>query len=85
MAQRETTVTEKGQVTIPVELRRAIGLKARDKVRFELEEGVITIRRAPSRILAGYGAVTPRHRPEPFSEVRREFEGEVAKEVLGEA
>jgi AbrB family looped-hinge helix DNA binding protein len=32
------TVTSKGQVTIPVEVRKALGVKAGDKLRFELHE-----------------------------------------------
>lgn len=85
MRELETTLTQKGQVTIPLELRRAIGLKPRDKVRFELEGEVVKIRRAPSKILAGYGAVTPRKKPEDFRELRDEFEKGVAEEVLSEA
>lgn len=32
-------VTSKGQVTIPVEVRKALGVKAGDKLRFEAQEG----------------------------------------------
>lgn len=32
------TVTSKGQVTIPVEIRRSLGVKAGDKLRFEPQE-----------------------------------------------
>ncbi|MGB8262108.1 MAG: AbrB/MazE/SpoVT family DNA-binding domain-containing protein [Terracidiphilus sp.] len=32
------TVTSKGQVTLPVQLRRSLGLKAGDKLRFEPRE-----------------------------------------------
>lgn len=34
----ETTVTSKGQVTIPVEIRRRSGIKKNTKVRFELKQ-----------------------------------------------
>ncbi len=37
MQEYETTVTEKGQITIPQEIRRLMGLQPRDKVRFEVE------------------------------------------------
>ena len=33
----ETTLTEKGQVTIPQEIRKLLGLRPKDKVRFEVE------------------------------------------------
>ncbi len=39
------TVTSKGQVTIPVELRRAIGLDEGDRLLFELEpDGTVQLR-----------------------------------------
>jgi AbrB family looped-hinge helix DNA binding protein len=32
-------VTSKGQVTIPVEVRKALGVKSGDRLRFEAQEG----------------------------------------------
>jgi AbrB family looped-hinge helix DNA binding protein len=32
-------VTSKGQITVPVEIRRSLGVKAGDNLRFEREEG----------------------------------------------
>lgn len=81
MPELETTLTQKGQVTIPAEVRKALGLKPRDKVAFELDGDVAKIRRAASKIARWYGAVTPRERPEDFREVREEFEREVAEEA----
>ena len=37
MRERETTLTQKGQVTIPQEIRTQLGLKPKDKVIFEME------------------------------------------------
>jgi len=85
MREFETTLTEKGQVTIPLEIRRILGLRPRDRVRFEVEGEVVKIRQASSKLLQGYGAVTPRNRPEDFQELREEFEKGVAKEVVSEA
>ena len=84
MQEYETTMTEKGQVTIPQEIRRMMGLNPRDKVRFEVEGEVVKIRRASSRLLQGYGAVTPKEKPENFQELRENFEKGVAKEVVSE-
>jgi AbrB family looped-hinge helix DNA binding protein len=39
------SVTERGQVTIPAEVRRALGLGKRDKVIFSMENGVVSIKR----------------------------------------
>ena len=80
----ETTLTQKGQVTIPQEIRAQLGLKPKDKVIFEVEGEVARIRRAGSKALRWYGAVTPRERPEDFRKVREEFEAGVAEEASSE-
>jgi antitoxin PrlF len=84
MQEFETTVTEKGQVTIPIEIRRLMGLHPHDKVHFEVEEGVVKIRRASSKLLQWFGSVTPRNKPEDFRTLREEFEKAVAEEVASE-
>ncbi len=84
MQEFETTLTEKGQVTIPLEIRRLIGLQPKDKVRFEVDGDVVKISRATSKLLAGYGSVTPRNKPEDFQKLREEFEKGVAEEVASE-
>ena len=42
---RFTTLTSKGQVTIPKEIRQELGLKPSDKIMFSLENGRVTLRR----------------------------------------
>lgn len=78
MLEIETTVTQKGQVTIPAEVRKALGLKPHDKVTFELEGDVAKIKRATSKIRRWYGAVKPIESPEDFRKIREEFEEGVA-------
>ena len=84
MQEFESTVTEKGQVTIPQAIRRTIGLQPRDKVSFEVEGEVVKIRRVSSKLLQGFGAVTPRNKPEELSETQKEFQEGVAEEVVSE-
>lgn len=53
---KASTVTVKGQVTIPREIRHRLGVKPGDRVRFrELENGVV-IERQDNRIDAPFGA-----------------------------
>ncbi len=53
----EVVVTRKGQITIPVELRRKFGIEESSKVEIVEEEGMIVIRKRPSIFdLAGSGA-----------------------------
>ncbi len=85
MIEHSTTVTSKGQVTIPIELRRALNIKPKDKVAFELAKGEIRLRPIQSRLLAGYGSVKPRSRPEDFRKMRQEMEREQAEEAIKRA
>ena len=53
---KASTVTIKGQVTIPREIRHRLGVKAGDRVRFrEMENGVV-IERQDNRVEAPFGA-----------------------------
>ena len=83
MKELVTTVTQKGQVTIPQEIRSRLGLKPRDRVRFEMDGDVVRLRPARSKLLAGYGAVTPKERPEDWAKVRAEVERTIAAETAG--
>lgn len=80
----ESRLTQKGQVTIPAEIRARLGLKPRDRVRFEVEGNVVVLRPAGSTILAGYGAVTPTQKPEDWRAVREVVEQGIADEAQGE-
>jgi len=53
----EVSVTRKGQITIPVELRRKFGIDEGSKIEVVEEEGIIVIRKLRSIFdLAGNGA-----------------------------
>ena len=74
-------MTKKGQVTIPQEIRARLGLKPKDRVRFAVDGDVVTLRPAASKLVPGYGAVAPKHRPEDWAKVRDEVEQTIAEEV----
>lgn len=42
-------VTSKGQITVPVEIRRSLGVKPGDSIRFEQQEGGIRVVRDASQ------------------------------------
>lgn len=79
----EATVTQKGQITIPKEIRQRLGLKPRDRVRFHVVEGGVTLARAGASVVERTaGVVTPLNRPEDFRALREAFEEGVAGEVI---
>ena len=84
MRELETRLTQKGQVTIPAEVRARLGLKPKDVVRFEIEGDVVKLKPATSRLLEGYGAVVPGHKPENWKKVRTAVEQEMAEEAIAE-
>jgi AbrB family looped-hinge helix DNA binding protein len=44
----ESTLTSKGQTTIPREIRKILGLKENDRILYEIEDGKLAIKPAPS-------------------------------------
>lgn len=67
-----------------MEIRPKPGLKPKDTVCFEVEGEVVTLRPARSKLLEGYGPVSPRKRRENWRKVRAEIEQAVAEEVGAE-
>lgn len=60
---RVTTITSKGQVTIPKEIRDELGLKPRDKIRFSLENGYVVLRKAYPSLEEIVGSLPPLEMP----------------------
>ena len=84
MKNSTSTMTIKGQVTIPIEVRRALDLKPRDRVTFVLENGSARIQTTKSKLDALFGSVKPKRMPEDFKELRRLAMEEVAEKALKE-
>lgn len=80
----ESRVSRNGQITLPAELRRRLGLRPNDRVRIALVDGGARIERATSRLIAGFGAVQPRNRPEDWQAVRESVELSIADEAARE-
>jgi antitoxin PrlF len=62
-----STISSKGQITVPLEVRKRLGLKAGDRVEFVTDNGHTTIRpmRAPANPFTKYVGALP-----AFSSVR---------------
>ena len=74
-----TRITSKGQVTVPVAIRRALGLKPRDRLAFTLEDGVATLRKAESIVDKLAGSVKYDGPPLDFKKLREEFATDMAR------
>jgi len=47
--QKQATITSKGQITVPLEVRRILGVRTGDKLIFENDESGIRVRPVRSR------------------------------------
>lgn len=52
-----STLTSKGQTTVPREVREALGLGPRQRIVYEIESGSVRIRAAGGSLLATAGAL----------------------------
>jgi AbrB family looped-hinge helix DNA binding protein len=72
MKEISTTMTQRGQVTVPSEVRRLLGLKPRDKVTFAIEEDVVTLTPARFTVQSSFASVKPLRGKTDFKRISRE-------------
>lgn len=77
-----TTVTSKGQVTIPIEIRKMLNVKPHDRVRFRVEKGEVKIDRASMTLEETFGSVGPKTRTQDFERMIREAKEEQAARTI---
>ena len=82
--ERSSTITIKGQVTLPVEIRRVLGVGPHDRVAFVVEEDGVRVRRSRDVVTRTAGTLKGYGPPEALSpaEERRLFEEGVAHDEL---
>lgn len=81
----KATLTSKGQITVPREIREELGLSAGDKLLFEVEEGAIRLKVSKPRPLEELRGSLPARRAYPGKEEEREAaRRSVGRRVLGE-
>ena len=66
------SVTERGQVTIPSEVRRLLGIRARQKVAFEIDGNEIKLVSAGPTLEEVFGAVQPLCKPVDFERLTQD-------------
>ncbi len=81
------TITQKGQVTIPVAIRNYLGLQASSKLIFSIEENKIVAQPFNNDFLSLYGSLKPKNKKfismKKIREItRKKITAEIAKEGL---
>ncbi|RKY04462.1 AbrB family transcriptional regulator [Candidatus Poribacteria bacterium] len=81
-----TTLTSKGQITIPKEIREKLGLKPMDRFLVTIEGEVITLRPLKGDLMSLAGSINPpeSERPTDFQRVREKVKEAVAQGVVEE-
>lgn len=80
-----TTITQKGQVTIPAQIRKALGLNPSDSLLFTLEEEKIIATPIKKTLLDLYGSVKSKGRkPIDLKKLRLKMVKAVAQKVANE-
>jgi AbrB family looped-hinge helix DNA binding protein len=72
-------ITTNGRITIPIEVRRLLGVKPQDQVVFEIKDGRVELRPIGITLAKAYGAVPPLKRPIDTDEMREIIDEERAK------
>lgn len=77
-----TVVTRKGQVTIPAEIRKSMGLRQGDKVAFRVDEDRVELVPAVSVVDRTMGALKSNEKPLTAKQLRRAGEEAIAGEAF---
>lgn len=79
-----STMTRKGQVTIPKEIRDKLGLTEGDRLFFARRGDEIVLKVLRGNILDLKGSVRPKKHPEDFETVRETTKRKVATKLAGD-
>lgn len=79
------TISDKGQLTLPAQMRKRLGIKSRSKVEVDIRDGEIIIRPARTiRDVAGVFADYAKGKPTDWAAIRDQMETAIAEEVAHE-
>jgi AbrB family looped-hinge helix DNA binding protein len=79
------SVTTKGQVTIPVEVRRLLGIAPHDKVAFVVDGAAVHLARKGSVVAQTAGALKSQASPMTAEQLREAAEEAIAEEAVKRA
>lgn len=84
MKEHLSSVSPKGQITIPAEIRRVLGVKPKDKVAFRVENGRVEITPAASPLEESYMAIPALTPPRSWKEIEQLVAEEQAEAIAKE-
>jgi bifunctional DNA-binding transcriptional regulator/antitoxin component of YhaV-PrlF toxin-antitoxin module len=84
MQEITATMTARGQVTIPVEVQRHLGLRPRDKLTFAIDRDSVRLVSARFTVETAAGSVEPPTSSEDLEQVIAEAKQEHADKVIAD-
>ncbi len=79
-----SSVSPKGQITIPADIRKQFGIDTKDRVSIEVRNDDIIVKPLPSVVDALYGSVPPLKEPLTTKELRAIMHEEIAINAMSE-
>lgn len=80
-----SSVSAKGQITLPIELRRALNIEPHDIVTIELDGQHLNVEPATARLLSGFGVVPVPDRDRDWKTIERDAFDDVAEQTMRRA
>ena len=74
-----SSVSQKGQITLPVELRKELDIEPKDVVVIALEDGHLSVQKAESNMLSGFGVVPVPDSSKSWKEIERDVFDDIAE------
>jgi len=75
-------LTNKGQTTIPKDIRKLLGLKPNDKILYLIEGEKVVLRPLKGNILDLKGSINIKEKPIDFKRLREETKKKVAQKII---
>jgi AbrB family looped-hinge helix DNA binding protein len=76
------SVTERGQVTMPVEVRKALGISKRSKVIFRVQDGDVVLKKPEYTLESIFASIPPLREPKTWDEIREIVDAERVEDYL---
>jgi antitoxin PrlF len=75
-------ISAKGQITIPKEIRKALGVEPGDRLAFSIEGGKTVVYPVTGSLLDLRGSLKPKKIPEDLEKIRKEVKKSVARRAI---
>jgi len=77
-----TTMTQRGQITVPAEIRRLLKLKPHDKVAFTVDDGEVKIVPVAFTAASAFSSIEPVDESDSFEDQIRQAKDERAEHTI---